>query len=248
MEQLTKQQVILVAILISFVTSLATGIVTVSLMDQAPQNLARTITQVIQKTVATAVPTGATSTAAVSVAVSDQVADATANVMNSLVRLRDGDSGVVQGLGLIVASSGTIMADKTVVDRLNNPQAVFGSNASMSVSIDRFQMGGDIAFLKPERTLALTLKPIEMSNHPRLGGTVWAMTGTTTYVLSQGIVTELNQNPPMIRTSIPSLEMLPGAPLFDATGAVVGIATNSTSGSATATFYPTALAKDGIPR
>src|SRR3989338_3691505 len=38
-ENLTKQQIVLVTLLVSFVTSLATGIITVSLMEQEPQGV-----------------------------------------------------------------------------------------------------------------------------------------------------------------------------------------------------------------
>jgi hypothetical protein len=250
MEHLNKQQLILLALLISFVTSLATGIVTVSLMDQAPISVARTITQVIEKTVAS-VPAGATSTAAVSIAVSDQVADATDRVIPSLVRLRDGDNGPVTGLGLIVSTTGTVMADKNVMDKLNIPQAVFGNNTSVPVTIVRFQMGGDIAFLAPQRSISIALRPVTFGDVPRLGATVWSLTGTSTYALSQGIVTRAETGPnniaTMIRTSIPARDLLPGAPLFDAQGVVVGVATSDSSDTM-ASFYPVSLVKDGVPQ
>jgi hypothetical protein len=41
-EELSKSQLIMLALLLSFVTSMATGIVTFSLMDQAPPAIAQT--------------------------------------------------------------------------------------------------------------------------------------------------------------------------------------------------------------
>ncbi len=252
MEHLSKQQLILVAILISFVTSLATGIVTVSLMDQAPSGVTRTITQVIQQTVAGALPaSGATSTAAVTIAVSDQVADATAVVTPSIVRLRDGNGPFV-GMGLVVSSTGAIMSDKNVITDLNDPQAVLSDGTAVPVTVTRFQIQGDAAFMVPTRTLGRTIKPISFGEPPRLGASIWALSGTSTYELSQGIVTGLepvgSAGLEIVHTTILSDGMSLGTPLFDATGNVIGVYTKSLSGNPTAAFYPVQAVRDAIPK
>lgn len=56
MEDLNKNQIILLTLLVSFITSIATGIVTVSLFDQAPQGVTRTINRVVERTVERVVP------------------------------------------------------------------------------------------------------------------------------------------------------------------------------------------------
>lgn len=56
LEQLTKTQLILLALLVSFVTSIATGIVTVTLVNQAPTDVIRTVNRVVEKTVERVVP------------------------------------------------------------------------------------------------------------------------------------------------------------------------------------------------
>ncbi len=255
MDHLSKQQIVLLAILISFVTSLATGIVTVSLMDQAPSGVTRTVTQVIRETVASAVPaSGATSTAAVSIAVNDQVANAVSTVVPSIVRLRDGDTGPVTGIGLFVSSQGLIMTDKSIMDKLNNPEAVFADGTAMPVSVVRFQIAGDIAFLAPARTFSKTVKPITFADPAQLGSTVWTLTGTSTLTLSQGIVNELApaantpSNWPIMKTSMAGQMVLPGAPLFNAVGQVVGMETSTLSGGSNAAYYPVAAAQAGVPQ
>src|SRR3989344_1190668 len=51
MEELNKNQIILLVLLVSFITSIATGIVTVTLMDQAPQEVTLTINRVVETVV-----------------------------------------------------------------------------------------------------------------------------------------------------------------------------------------------------
>lgn len=234
-------------------TSLATGIVTVSLMDQAPQGVTRTITQVIQQTVAAAVPaSGATSTAAVSIAVSDQVADATSKVTPSIVRLRDGDKGEVIGMGLIVSTTGVIMADKNLIDNMNEPQAIYYNGLALPIAVTRFQVDGEIAFMTPLRTLPIDVKSVNFSEETRLGSSVWTLSGTSSYILSQGIVTQLENinglSAAVINSSIPSAQLISGVPLFDATGAVIGMTTRTLLKKQNAAFYPISLAKDAVPR
>ena len=56
MEELNKNQIVLLVLLVSFVTSIATGIVTVTLMDQAPPAVTQTINRIVERTVEKIVP------------------------------------------------------------------------------------------------------------------------------------------------------------------------------------------------
>lgn len=143
------------------------------------------------------------------------------------------------------------MTDKNLIDNINIPQAVFGNNNSVPISISRFQLEGSIVFLAPNGNVSTELQPITFGNRVRLGESVWSLSGTSTYELAQGIVTEIGGDAGgkvlTIHTSILS-ELLPGAPLFDATGSIIGIYTGANSKEKSRSFYPVAAAKEGVPK
>lgn len=56
MEELNKNQLVLLNILVSFVVSIATGILTVSMMNEAPQSITQTVNRVVERTIEKVVP------------------------------------------------------------------------------------------------------------------------------------------------------------------------------------------------
>ncbi len=126
MEGLTKQQLVLLALLVSFVTSIATGIVTVSLLERAPKAITQTINRVVERTVERVVPAENQKAAIVTketvVVRSDDLAVAAIekNAQN-IVRVKrvegvgDKRNEVLAGLGLVVSKDGLIAVDAGVV-------------------------------------------------------------------------------------------------------------------------------------
>jgi len=243
MEHLTKQQLILLALLVSFVTSLSTGIVTVSLMDQAPQGMTQTVSQVIERTIQAAVPQNAS----VGTAVTDPIADAVTEVSASVVQLESSHTDTVTGLGLVVSKSGVIVADKTSIASLGDYVAVMPDGTHVPVAVVQMQASGDIVFLAPSpATTTARFSPIVFGGAPKLGSTALSLSGTSTQILGQGVVTESVPNE-RISTTIDASKTMLGSPLFGADGSVLGIATYSLSKGEKAGFYPISQLQAVIP-
>ena len=62
MEDLNKNQIVLLTLLVSFVTSIATGIITTSLLQQAPVEVVRNINSIVEKTIEKVTPATVTTT------------------------------------------------------------------------------------------------------------------------------------------------------------------------------------------
>jgi len=267
MEDLTKQQVVLLALFVSFVTSLATGIVTVSLMDQAPQGIIRTINQVVERTInQVATPQEAAVGAAanaLSVSVTDQVADTVNTVSQSVVKIKDRSSSHILGLGLIVSRDGIVLTDKATIAQFPDYVAVLADGKALPMSVVQSQDGGDIVFLKmfpqPASPGAAidpadaVFTPVAFADSFKLGQVALAVSGTSTAMLGQGVIDEIvhssdaSSAPVSIGTSIPLSKTFLGSPLFDVTGKVVGMRTQSFSKGDTAAFYPLKELKAVIP-
>lgn len=112
MEELNKNQIVLLTLLVSFVTSIATGIVTVTLLQQAPATVTQTINRVVERTIETVVP-GETKTETVikevPVIVTEEqlIVDVINAASPSVLRIA-GRDGTTIGSGFIVSGSGLI--------------------------------------------------------------------------------------------------------------------------------------------
>ncbi len=232
MDHLSKQQLVLLALLVSFMTSLATGIVTVSLMDQAPQGVTRTVSQVIEKTIEQVSPPQSASVGTVTLSVNDQLASAVASVSPSVVKIEDMRAGVVVGLGLVVSAEGTIMTDKSLISPLSSYEALFSDGTTVTlnaapVNAASPQADGDVVFLTPASPSTTAFSTITLASSLDLGQTVFSLAGTSTAVLGQGVITDLSASSSPIGTSISADKVVTGSPLFDIRGNIMGIRTSS---------------------
>ena len=211
MEHLTKQQIVLLTLLVSFVTSISTGIVTVSLMDQAPE-ATHTISQIIEKTVEQAAPQNA-SVGVVSISIDDQIASSTASVESSLVKIQQANTGTVVGIGVLDLNRNIVITDPTIVTAGQFYTALLSDGEVVPLNQNSFT-------LAHTPVMSANINIVSTSSL-KLGQKVFALTGTTTTVLGDGIITELLNND--IGTSIDTHDFTPGSILFDIQGNLIGI-------------------------
>ena len=253
MENLNKQQLILLALLVSFVTSIATGIVTVALMSQAPVGVVQTINKVVERTVETVVgPTKETQTVVketVVVSTDDQIVSAVEKNKNSVIRIyrtnsdptAGSNSMVFVGLGAIISADGMLATDNNLI---SDGAKYFTTNADSKLSelaILRAVSGEQVAILKIKGDDKNPIKYSAVSiskNDLKLGQSVIYIGGESKDSVSTGIVSTLsvkeikptdNSTSTPITTQISSIEtsvpanFTSGGLLLNLSGELVGI-------------------------
>ena len=228
MEDLNRQQVILLTLFVTFVTSIATGIVTVSLMDQAPTGATNTVERVIERTVADATGNDTSSNTATAIsAASAASASAQANptdiraravniASNSLVRIALLDpsgngSSTVTGIGVIVSKKGLILTDKSAVAVFGSYVAILPDGKNVPVAIIQSQDNGDIVFLAValaqsagETFTPAVFVPTTGTNAPALGQSIVVLSGSDSTTVDEGYIRRINTNTDAV-TSTPIL-------------------------------------------
>jgi S1-C subfamily serine protease len=256
MEKLTKQQIVLVTLLISFVTSIATGIVTVALMDQAPAGVTQTINRVVERTIEKVVTPPENNSAAVItretvvVKEDDKIVESVDKNKNSIVRIYSDNenSGDVAdktfiGLGTIVSKEGLILTGDVFGDVRGKYLVTLDNNKFYTVSVLPKKESNQLYFIKivQDPKNPATFSPVTFSDSSslKLGQTVIAWGGTIQNSVSTGIVSSLVNSAESqasttaprsvvaINTNINSLDSIPGGPLLNLYGEVVGLRVSS---------------------
>lgn len=262
MEQLSKSQIVLLTLLVSFVTSMATGIVSVSLMNQAPPEVAQTVNRVIERTVERVVPVETQPAAAAAATVvttektvvvkeSDLVAQAVAKASPSVVRVFAGpsDEATFLGLGVVVNAGGLIAIDaRPLGDRPEAHVALADGTRIRAFVVNRNDVAGT-AFLEPATTTAQDT-PVprwvsaELSvGQLKLGEGAVVLAGRSTMRIMSTLVTALIPQSAalplsLIETGANANDVLPGSPLIDTNGAVIGLSTGVSRAAGNTAFIP----------
>lgn len=211
MENLTKQQIVLLTLLVSFVTSIATGIVTVSLLDQAPAGVTETINRVVEKTVerVVQVPTQGVATViqkeTIVVNEDEQIINAIEKNGKSLVRIyHEGVTDanpephqIFEAIGIVVSKDGVIASTDTFVGK-ENLSAEFSDGTVFPLNVVSAALGSSTVLLKvvkPEKS-DYVFVPARLgdSNGVKLGQAVISIAGRDKNAISVGIISSIKRD------------------------------------------------------
>lgn len=264
MEDLNKNQLILLVLLVSFVTSIGTGIMTVSLLMEAPVEVTNTINRVVEKTIETVGPvqtivTGGQKEKEIQTVVvkeEDQLIGAIEKNTKSIIRIREKNTSVgvdnFYGLGVVVSKDGIIATDKKIISEAMQYVAIMSDGTEMplvSVYADR---KSDIGFFKAKPTGSYTFSPISFaSTDPKLGQSTIVVGGNVTNAISVGRITLISTKDldpvagtkyiSSFTTDVAPADTIYGGPVFSLSGELIGL---SISAFPSAKIYiPAALVK-----
>ncbi|MDE1874511.1 MAG: trypsin-like peptidase domain-containing protein [Patescibacteria group bacterium] len=236
MEQLTKQQIVLLCLLVSLVSAVAVGTVIVSLVYQAPAPVTQTVSHVIERS--SGAPAASQTTVVVK-SYDQAVTSAIASADKSVARITDA-SGRFIAVGVFVGSAGRIAASIEPVSE-HGLEAHLADGTVVPVTFLSTDQATDLSFFQSQ-SIQKTYPAASLADSDalKLGESVIALSDTSTTTVALGIVSSLDAT--VIQAS-------PTAGLFDSqailvnlAGEVVGVKKAANikiqSSSATASFIP----------
>ncbi|OHA92659.1 MAG: hypothetical protein A3H52_00530 [Candidatus Zambryskibacteria bacterium RIFCSPLOWO2_02_FULL_39_26] len=245
MEDLNKNQIILLTLLVSFVTSIATGIITVSLLQEAPLEVTRNINRIVEKTIETVTPgaiaPGPKEVTTVIVKEEDLIIDSINKNIKSIVRINEKDSvsgtSIFYGIGLVVGKDGKISSDRKVIVSENKYIATMSDETELDLTpLDPEKQTNFILFKAnlPEKSTYTFSQAVFSDVEPKLGQTVIGLGGKTANAVMVGRVVSLMMKDvsvgtttakilTSIETDLASKDLVTGGPIFNLSGDVIGI-------------------------
>lgn len=222
MDNLNKQQVILIGLLIAIVTSMTTSIVTISLSDRSSAGASQTIYKVIQQTLDKVTPTDSpvrqivdtapAKTAPDELPLSDIATQAGKNILK--IYLEDPVTGtdVPVSLGITLNNKGIILASTFASTTLADGAPIVAINsdgAKIPVAVQKSSPENGLVFLQTKNLADnKKLKPLTLTGFASslsLGSNVVAFgTKGDKSVVSTGIVSEFDNFPGVTATSTAS--------------------------------------------
>ncbi len=267
MEDLNKNQIVLLTVLLSFVTSIATGIMTTSLLQETPIEVTRNINRIVEKTIETVTPAAVTTSGqkevtTVVVKEEDQIVDSINKNLKSIVRIKekDGEVGTISfyGIGLVLTKDGVIAADRKYI----GPKNVYTVTMSDGKEFPLIPIGLDkqtnfILFKanQGEKVTDKTSYPFSPAvlgdSDPKLGQTIIALGGDNVNAVAVGRVISLDMKESGtgtstikylsgINTDVSTKDLVDGSPAFNLSGGVIGFKLSS---DVSKVFVPVSILK-----
>ncbi|MHB1316863.1 MAG: S1 family peptidase [Minisyncoccota bacterium] len=267
MEDLNKNQLILLVLLVTFVTSIGTGIITVSLLMEAPIEVTNTINRVVEKTIETVGPvqtivTGGTSKdkevqiQTVVVKEEDQVIGSIEKNTKAVVRIREKNDSVevnnFYGLGVVVSKSGIIATDKKNISEVMDYVAMMSDGTEIPLVSIYADKKSNIGFFMAKPTKPYTFSFVTFSSgDPKLGQSAVVIGGNSSNAISVGRVTALSLKDldsvsgtkylASFTTDVSPVDGVYGGPVFSLSGELLGLSISELSSSKI--YIPAALVK-----
>ncbi len=251
-EHLNKSQLILLTLLVTFVTSIATGIVTVSLMQQAPPVVAQTINRIVERTVEKVVPqpnfgqpaaaaTVVTKETTKIIKETDLIPQAVSLVSPSVVRLYvDSAEGAFVALGIVTSPHGELVTDSAALGERATVAVKLADGTRITGLVTARDTSTGIATLSVATSTEqgpLIWKAAGFGAAPSLGTTVISLAGSQSLRVGSGIVNAVpGGTPQIIETDIAGESIVPGSPLIDTDGTVLGVSTGVSRASSIGGF------------
>lgn len=244
---LKAQQLVLLAVFVSFVTSVATGITTVSLIEAAPAPVQQVVNRIVERTVERVVPEEKPEVGkpvekevvTVVVKEEDLVIGAADSVGKSVARIFARGSSDFVCLGLVVGAR-EIVSDAATLS-LDDEYDVEVNGARAVVRVTR-EGGGFALLAAPPETPAFAPATIGAAGSLKLAQSLIAVAGRAAPSVATGVLVSLSRvdaaSPVVaIEAALAGAEILPGTPLANIRGEVVGLRVAGTAG-----FFATAEA------
>lgn len=264
MEELNKNQLILLVLLITFVTSIGTGIMTVSLLMEAPVEVTNTINRVVERTIESVGPvqtiiTGGpkeTQIQTVVVKEEDQVIGAIEKNTKSVVRIRERNTAVgvdnLYGLGVVVSKEGIIVTDKKIISEAMEYVVIMSDGTEIPLVAMVADKNSNIGFFKAKPVGSYTFTPVVYAgSEPKLGQSAVVIGGDTTNAISVGRVTLISTKDldvvagtkyvSSFTADIAPADTVYGGPVFSLSGELLGLSISAFSSSKI--YIPAALVK-----
>jgi S1-C subfamily serine protease len=265
MEELNKNQIVLLTLLISFVTSIATGIMTNSLLQQAPLEVTRNINRIVEKTIETVTPAptdnGSKEVTTVVVKEEDQIIDSINKNVKSIARItaKNTDNGLSDfySIGLVMNKDGLITAERWPISSANKYTAKMSDGTEFVLTPLGVDKQTNFIVFKPnvpEKSSYVFVPATFSEAEPKLGQTVVGLGGEESNTVAIGRVVSLdNKNDTVgttttkylsgINTDVSTRDLTDGSPFFNLSGDIIGIKVSS---DASRSVVPSSILKKEV--